>query len=264
MKTKLMNHGLQLLSFFMACLSVGLSSPQKLTDEQLEALEKMENKVSPERVSIERKISFLSAYRKVNGGEWPNSWADLESEFGSEIWSSEIDKRRVNRDFVILPEIEGQLSSVREGNISAKMLLVSTNPISNQVSSNITEDGRWVLWGYENDSIGVSWHSEEELQSFSNWSRVETLLEEHEAAARLLARTQSTNPSDRQLEQRNIPLGERESDENNDEGGASPPVTVSESGEFFEPHAIILAIVAVALIGIVVVLMRSRKDDPDR
>lgn len=165
-----------LLFFIQLCIGTFAHANASAVESSPSAPDKYEmpqDGVDPFEGTVARVEGFLLAFRNQNAGQWPRNWGELEKQFGNRIWSEAESKRRMTREFVLLPGIEGTISTAREGSFRAQLMMVGVGPSPRHLAGSAPEIGRWVIWKTSGGIIGRGWHAESEIQTFSELPKVQ-------------------------------------------------------------------------------------------
>lgn len=132
---------------------------------------------SAEHNVVSKLSNLIRSYTEISGKP-PESWDELEREFGEWVWESKDQWNNIKRRFSFVLT-EGVISTKIEGSLEGTMLLAPIHSIRENRSK---EEGRFTIWQLNSGAIFPRWNTESELRTFSNWDVVAAKLAAAKAA----------------------------------------------------------------------------------
>lgn len=223
---------------FFGTLLPSLRAEEQASPEDLKAMRKQwdQGKTFRGQEEFINLDIITSAYTQENQGRYPRSWADLERQFGENVWASKKEWEDLQRRVVFLPYIEGKITVPNEGPSLYKMVMVYAEPYD-QKRETSRSLGRWVLWFTSRGTFVARWHGEGEIQGFTAWPQVQKLIDEAKITQNASASPSHDNSGDLKPSPIGQPVVNPQNQSNPSDGQAEHPSKV-ESAPTVQPEGI--------------------------
>ncbi len=182
------------LLFAIVTACVGQDRP--LTKEEEVAYERYRrnNHTLKGDADVSNMSVMLGAYALENQGRLPNSWADLDRQYGPKTPSAKKDWEDLKRMVAVIPQIQGDFPDPEFGKmVRLTMVMVLTAPLDQRREMK-NAVGRWVLWLGPEGKIFRNWYAETDIQRFSAWPQVQKVIDTAKAEQEAQAKAENQQP----------------------------------------------------------------------